>query len=69
MGDAEYLAAFDRILMPIAASFRPELVLVSCGFDAAKWTSWRDARDAGRLRGDDRDPVAAGRCVLVPEGG
>ena len=35
MGDAEYLAAFDRVLLPIARAFEPEAVLVSCGFDAA----------------------------------
>src|SRR5262249_48502645 len=35
MGDAEYVAAFERVLLPIAAEFDPELVLVSAGFDAA----------------------------------
>jgi acetoin utilization deacetylase AcuC-like enzyme len=32
-GDAEYLAVYDRILKPIAMEFKPELVLVSAGFD------------------------------------
>lgn len=36
MGDAEYLAAFRSIVMPIARDYRPQLVLVACGFDAAK---------------------------------
>lgn len=35
MGDAEYMAAFQSIIMPIAYEFNPELVLVSAGFDAA----------------------------------
>ncbi|OQS00688.1 hypothetical protein THRCLA_05889 [Thraustotheca clavata] len=35
IGDAEYLAAFDRVLMPIFRSFSPQLVLVSAGFDSA----------------------------------
>lgn len=35
VGDMEYLLAFHRVLMPIAAKFNPELVLVSAGFDAA----------------------------------
>ncbi|XP_047351521.1 histone deacetylase 4 [Vespa velutina] len=35
MGDAEYLAAFRTIVMPIAKVFDPEIVLVSAGFDAA----------------------------------
>lgn len=34
MGDAEYIAAFQQIIMPIAYQFNPELVLVSAGFDA-----------------------------------
>jgi len=32
-GDAEYLAAFRRILIPIALEYEPELILVSAGFD------------------------------------
>lgn len=35
LGDAEYLAAFRTIVMPIAREFGPDLVLVSAGFDAA----------------------------------
>ncbi|KAI4480596.1 hypothetical protein M0804_010149 [Polistes exclamans] len=35
MGDAEYLAAFRTIVMPIAKVFDPEIILVSAGFDAA----------------------------------
>lgn len=34
MGDADYIMAFQRIIMPIAYEFDPELVLVSAGFDA-----------------------------------
>jgi acetoin utilization deacetylase AcuC-like enzyme len=33
-GDAEWLHAFDRYVEPAVARFRPELVLVSAGFDA-----------------------------------
>ena len=36
MGDAEYLAAFRTIVMPIAREFDPDFVLVSAGFDAAR---------------------------------
>ncbi|KAG9049554.1 Histone deacetylase hda1 [Tulasnella sp. UAMH 9824] len=35
MGDADYLYAFMRIVMPIAYEFAPELVIISAGFDAA----------------------------------
>lgn len=36
MGDAEYLAAFRTVVMPIAHEFSPNVVLVSAGFDAAE---------------------------------
>lgn len=35
MGDADYLAVFHHILLPIAYEFDPDLVLVSAGFDSA----------------------------------
>ena len=35
MGDAEYLAAFRTVVMPIAREYNPDIVLVSAGFDAA----------------------------------
>ncbi|XP_008569659.1 PREDICTED: histone deacetylase 6 isoform X1 [Galeopterus variegatus] len=35
MGDADYLTAWHRLVLPIAYEFNPELVLVSAGFDAA----------------------------------
>ena len=35
VGDVEYLAAFWHVIMPIATSFAPDLVLVSAGFDSA----------------------------------
>jgi acetoin utilization deacetylase AcuC-like enzyme len=35
MGDDEYLAAFQCVLLPIARDFNPQLILVSAGFDAA----------------------------------
>uniref|UniRef100_A0A3B3X0N6 Histone deacetylase n=1 Tax=Poecilia mexicana TaxID=48701 RepID=A0A3B3X0N6_9TELE len=36
MGDAEYLAAFRSVVMPIADEFAPDIVLVSSGFDAVE---------------------------------
>uniref|UniRef100_A0AAZ3RG06 Histone deacetylase n=1 Tax=Oncorhynchus tshawytscha TaxID=74940 RepID=A0AAZ3RG06_ONCTS len=36
MGDAEYLAAFRSVVMPIANEFSPDVVLVSSGFDAVQ---------------------------------
>ena len=72
MGDAEYLAAFDRVLLPIARKFRPEIVLVSAGFDAAEGdllgqmrvTPGGFAAMTARLRTLD-----GGRLLLALEGG
>ncbi|KAK1166291.1 histone deacetylase 4-like isoform X1 [Acipenser oxyrinchus oxyrinchus] len=36
MSDAEYLAAFRTVVMPIANEFAPDVVLVSSGFDAVE---------------------------------
>ncbi|XP_059812219.1 histone deacetylase 7-like isoform X5 [Hypanus sabinus] len=36
IGDAEYLAAFRTVVMPIAKEFDPDMVLVSSGFDAVE---------------------------------
>ena len=71
-GDAEYLAAFDRILMPIAARFAPDIVFVSAGFDAAagdplgsmRLSSDGYAAMTGRLR-----TLARGHLCLALEGG
>lgn len=35
MGDADYMYAFQHVVMPIANSFNPDFVIVSAGFDAA----------------------------------
>jgi histone deacetylase 6 len=72
MGDAEYLAAFDELIMPVAQSFAPDLVLISAGFDAARGDPLGgfDITPAGyahmthRLLG-----LASGRVVAVLEGG
>ncbi len=71
-GDAEYLAAFDRVLLPVARGFAPDLVLVSAGYDAAdgdllgsmRITPDGYARLTQRLLG-----LAGGRVVLALEGG
>ncbi|OCT89069.1 hypothetical protein XELAEV_18017690mg [Xenopus laevis] len=35
MGNADYIAAFFHVLLPLAFEFNPELVLVSAGYDSA----------------------------------
>ncbi|XVF11800.1 hypothetical protein REPUB_Repub08aG0059000 [Reevesia pubescens] len=34
-GDADYLAAWDHILVPVAKEFNPDIIIISAGFDAA----------------------------------
>ncbi|CAN6611217.1 histone deacetylase Hda1p [Trichomonascus vanleenenianus] len=36
MGDADYLYAFEKVIMPIAVEYDPDLVIISAGFDAAE---------------------------------
>lgn len=35
MGDADYIYAFNQVIMPICNEFDPDLVIISSGFDAA----------------------------------
>ncbi|KPP79503.1 histone deacetylase 4-like [Scleropages formosus] len=74
MGDAEYLAAFRTVVMPIANEFAPDVVLVSAGFDAVeghppplggyKLTAKCFGYLTKQLMG-----LAGGRGVLALEGG
>ena len=36
MGDADYIYAFQQVVMPIATEFDPDLVVIAAGFDAAE---------------------------------
>jgi histone deacetylase 6 len=72
MGDADYLSAFDRVLSPIARDFRPDIVLVSAGFDAAAGDPLGAMRvtPAGYAQMTARlATLAGGRIVLALEGG
>ncbi len=33
-GDAEFIQAFEQKLLPVADQFKPDLILISCGFDS-----------------------------------
>ncbi|KAL3852489.1 hypothetical protein ACJMK2_016120 [Sinanodonta woodiana] len=72
MGDAEYLAAFQQIIMPVAYEFAPELVLVSAGFDAALGDPLGnyDVSPVGYAHMTHMlSSLANGKVVLVLEGG
>ncbi len=76
VGDKGYLEAFQQILAPVARRFRPELILLSAGFDA----HWLDPlASMGLSLGGYAalvqevmalaDELCAGRLVCVLEGG
>jgi acetoin utilization deacetylase AcuC-like enzyme len=75
-GDPVYGAAFATVVVPALAEFRPELILVSAGFDAhardpladMRVTSAGFAAMASALR-TVADQVCGGRLVLALEGG
>ncbi len=75
-GDAEYIAAFKEQLLPAALAFKPELILISAGFDAhlddALSSMQLSSEGFGRLTDIVcrlADDVCAGRIVSVLEGG
>ena len=40
LGGGEYLHAWERLLLPVAREWAPALVIVSAGFDAARYDGW-----------------------------
>jgi len=75
-GDAEFLRAFDERLRPAALEFRPDLVLISAGFDAheddllggMKVTTDGYAQMTRRVRRIAED-CCQGRLISLLEGG
>jgi acetoin utilization deacetylase AcuC-like enzyme len=75
-GDAEYMAAFDRVVLPVGRQFRPEFLLVSAGFDChfrdpladMRVTEQGFAAMARRLKALAAE-CCQGRMALVLEGG
>jgi acetoin utilization deacetylase AcuC-like enzyme len=75
-GDSTYLGVMQRVLVPAAMRFRPELLLVSCGFDAhhedplAAMEVTREGFLAmAQLVRALADDLCHGRLVLLLEGG
>ena len=76
VGDRGFLRIFDELLAPLAERFRPELILVSAGYDA-HWSDplaglrlslsgyWEMSRAVVRLA----NSLCGGRLVIVLEGG
>lgn len=75
-GDIEYVEVFEQTLAPRVREFKPELVLISAGFDAHQkdMLSSMNLTNAGyanltRIVCDLADEFSQGRVVSVLEGG
>jgi histone deacetylase 6 len=71
-GDADHMAAFDRVLVPAARRFEPDLVLVSAGYDAARGDLLGEqlvTPDGYAAMTARLTELAKGRVVLALEGG
>jgi acetoin utilization deacetylase AcuC-like enzyme len=76
MGDREYLQVFDEVFVPALARFRPDVLLVSAGFDPFRddplaqmnVTAAGFGAMARRLR-RAADRICGGKIVFVLEGG
>jgi acetoin utilization deacetylase AcuC-like enzyme len=75
-GDREYVGVMERLIAPAARSFRPEVILISCGFDAhrddplaAMDVTREGYRDVGAIARALADDLCGGRILFVLEGG
>lgn len=71
-GDAEYLEAFRKVLLPICEDFKPDLVVVSAGFDAAAGDPLGECEVTPRgyhAMTEMLCQLGNGRVVIVLEGG
>ena len=72
MGDDEYYAAWEHVLLPVTRDFQPELVLISAGFDAAEGDLGENLVSPecfGELTRSLKKAVPHGRIVATLEGG
>ncbi|CAG8450296.1 7362_t:CDS:10 [Ambispora leptoticha] len=72
MYDSDYIYAFDKVVMPIADEFSPDIVIVSAGFDAAEGDPIGENHVSPIAFGHMTHrlkSIANGRLVLALEGG
>ncbi|HOJ51696.1 MAG TPA: histone deacetylase [Syntrophales bacterium] len=74
--NATYVAVFRRLLQPVARAYRPDIILVSAGFDILRHDPLGDMQvtplgfaTLTRLVMDMADECCRGRLLLVLEGG
>ena len=75
-GDEEYVSIFKKIVLPVARLYRPELILVSAGFDIYKSDPLGDMRVStegfaalARILLNAAGELCQGRIVFTLEGG
>jgi acetoin utilization deacetylase AcuC-like enzyme len=75
-GHVAYLRAMERVVLPALARFRPEVIVVACGFDAAAvdplgrmLCTAETFRQMTRLLMQAAQTFCDGKLVLVHEGG
>ena len=75
-GDGPLVDAYRRLVLPLAGRFRPDLVIVSAGYDAHRLDplgglalSVTGMTDLVRIAQEAADAHAGGRLVLALEGG
>jgi len=75
-GHALYLEAFERLVLPALADFRPDVIIVACGFDAAAidplsrmLATAETFRALTEMTMEAAADLCGGRLVLVHEGG
>jgi acetoin utilization deacetylase AcuC-like enzyme len=75
-GDAVWLAALEQQVVPALVAHRPQLLVVSCGFDALRndplaglALSWRAYATAIQRLSELASQLCSGRLVVVLEGG
>ena len=75
-GNGTYLAAFEQVVLPALRAYRPDLIVVACGFDAASMdplgsmtVTSTGFREMARLLTAVADELCGGRLVMSHEGG
>jgi acetoin utilization deacetylase AcuC-like enzyme len=75
-GNGTYLAAFEQVVVPALRAFRPDLIVVACGFDAASMDPLGSMTvttvgysGMARMLVEVADEVCGGRLVMSHEGG
>lgn len=75
-GHALYMEAFERLVLPALDAFRPDVIIVACGFDAAAidplsrmMATAETFRALTEMTMEAASDLCDGRLVLVHEGG